>query len=431
VKVAPDEFADMLLAAFRATFGEQVTVEEVLVQPREANRFCDSVRQRFGYPDLPDGVILQSLLRTEQGGGVAGLATAFHWLGLGLLLLLALAAYWLGSMYHFLFFLPLAALPVLALHRVWAAFRGGVAWHFLRSPLRTGNRRYLLPVLSQWAFWLLLALAVNLSIFSFEFAAEELAGIRVMLWGCVGALLALALIPNIKTRVSTNVFCAGASLYLLVELVSILGPVPAVGAVVLDPPFRGRWYVASGGPSVLINHHRSSAQTRHGVDFLKLAAPGRTGTDPARIESYAAFGEMLYAPAGGRVVTVVDDRPDVQVGESDWDQILGNHVVIDVGQGKYVLMAHLMRGSVIVQPGEDVQSGQAIARCGNSGFTGEPHLHLQVQSDGDFWAPGLRTYPLRLRGAVRERRGRHERLESADLRRNDVLIVGAEGLDGR
>ena len=58
--------------------------------------------------------------------------------------------------------------------------------------------------------------------------------------------------------------------------------------------------------------------------------------------------------------------------------------------GPFVLLAHLQRGSVQVQPGQPVSVGDPVARCGNSGNSTEPHLHLQV-SDSTAWtsAKGL------------------------------------------
>ncbi len=141
------------------------------------------------------------------------------------------------------------------------------------------------------------------------------------------------------------------------------------------------------------------------------------------LEAHPAFGQTLNAPEDGLVIKVLNDRPDMEVGKTDLEQIVGNHVVIEIDENRYVVMAHLMQGSITVSPGQEVQSGQAIARCGNSGNTSQPHLHLQVQSHPDFGARGLQTYPIQLRGVVRQRNGRSERLERADLRRNDVVIV--------
>lgn len=40
--------------------------------------------------------------------------------------------------------------------------------------------------------------------------------------------------------------------------------------------------------------------------------------------------------------------------------------------------AHLERNSVTVRPGDRVEAGVQIARCGNSGNSSEPHLHFQI-----------------------------------------------------
>ena len=57
---------------------------------------------------------------------------------------------------------------------------------------------------------------------------------------------------------------------------------------------------------------------------------------------------------------------------------MGNHVVIDLGDGVYAVLAHLRRRSIRVAAGQHVCAGDQIAECGNSGNTTEPHLHLQL-----------------------------------------------------
>jgi murein DD-endopeptidase MepM/ murein hydrolase activator NlpD len=63
--------------------------------------------------------------------------------------------------------------------------------------------------------------------------------------------------------------------------------------------------------------------------------------------------------------------------------ILGNHVVLDLGNGIYAAYAHLQRGSLCVREGDRVHAGQVLARCGNSGNSSEPHLHFQLMDDPD------------------------------------------------
>ena len=64
--------------------------------------------------------------------------------------------------------------------------------------------------------------------------------------------------------------------------------------------------------------------------------------------------------------------------------VAGNHVVVHLpGSGTFVLLAHLQRSSVRVVPGQEVAAGQEIARCGNSGNSTQPHVHLQVMDRAD------------------------------------------------
>ncbi|NMN93705.1 M23 family metallopeptidase [Nocardiaceae bacterium YC2-7] len=57
-----------------------------------------------------------------------------------------------------------------------------------------------------------------------------------------------------------------------------------------------------------------------------------------------------------------------------------DHVVIDIGDGRYAFYAHIKGGSVKVKPGDKVTKGQEIARLGNTGSATEAHLHFQVMA---------------------------------------------------
>ena len=62
----------------------------------------------------------------------------------------------------------------------------------------------------------------------------------------------------------------------------------------------------------------------------------------------------------------------------------GGHVVIKYAASEYSFLAHLRPGSVTVDPGQRVERGQQVGRCGHSGNSSEPHLHFQVQDHPDF-----------------------------------------------
>ncbi len=64
-------------------------------------------------------------------------------------------------------------------------------------------------------------------------------------------------------------------------------------------------------------------------------------------------------------------------------RVVGNHVVLDLGDGVYAAYAHLRRSSLLVKAGDTVRAGRQLARCGNSGNSTEPHLHFQLMDHPD------------------------------------------------
>jgi murein DD-endopeptidase MepM/ murein hydrolase activator NlpD len=94
--------------------------------------------------------------------------------------------------------------------------------------------------------------------------------------------------------------------------------------------------------------------------------------------------------------------------------------VIDIGAGRYVLMAHLMQGSVTVQVGDQVQRGQPLAAVGNNGHSSEPHLHLQVQ-DSPVGLDAERTYPMVFRDVDITRAGVWPWGDDGELRTGDLV----------
>jgi murein DD-endopeptidase MepM/ murein hydrolase activator NlpD len=74
---------------------------------------------------------------------------------------------------------------------------------------------------------------------------------------------------------------------------------------------------------------------------------------------------------GGRLVYPVKLPPGLAASALD----LGNHVIIDHGNGEFSQYAHLQHESVTVRVGDRVSAGQQIGRIGFSGDTGF-HVHL-------------------------------------------------------
>jgi hypothetical protein len=186
-------------------------------------------------------------------------------------------------------------------------------------------------------------------------------------------------------------------------------------AVELAMPGYGTWVVLQGGPGPAWNHHAPIAQQRHAVDLFPTV-DGRDRRDGgAALEDYYCWDAPVLAPAAGTVAKVVDGQPDAPTAERDPLNPAGNHVVLALTPKHYVLLGHLKQGSIEVAVGDTVHPGQPLARCGNSGNSSQPHLHLQVQTRVELTAPDNRALRLRIRAAGAPPPERAPR-------RNDVLV---------
>jgi hypothetical protein len=308
----------------------------------------------------------------------------------------------------------------LALSRASAARRGQIELGLLRHPLRREVRAYLVQGLNIWLCCVMLAGLVAaggmhiariwLSLNEAQFAAL----IAAFVGGLV-LLAALAIVPRRRVNVPTNAFVAVLSGFLVVPLVPLT--VPPSDAVVVDSPLTGEWFVQNGGRTILINGH-TEGET-NAVDFQLMGANGRThtGGSDAPLSDYAGFGMPVLAPADGRIVEVTDHHPDNPPG-TNGDS--ANHVVIDIGNDRYVALAHLMQSSVTVQVGDDVRTGQQIAAVGNNGHSDAPHLHFQVQ-DSPAGQDAERTYPMLFRNAHITRGGLWPWGDSRELHSGDLI----------
>lgn len=152
-----------------------------------------------------------------------------------------------------------------------------------------------------------------------------------------------------------------------------------VTRAVLHLPFDGEWHVARGGRKAEQNLHVAQPQQRFAYD-LNIVRDGSShrGTGESLADHYC-WDQPIRAPARGEVVAVVDGKPDQAIGNLEQDDLPGNHVIVDLGNGEYALLAHVRAGSVRVRVGDKVEQGAELGRCGNSGNSSEPHLHFHLQ----------------------------------------------------
>ncbi|WP_411075296.1 M23 family metallopeptidase [Streptomyces sp. cmx-4-7] len=183
--------------------------------------------------------------------------------------------------------------------------------------------------------------------------------------------------------------------------------------VEVDPPVTGRWTALNSPADRTPSHGTHQYGQTYAIDILAEAeAEAEDGerSRPSfawlwpvarRSEDFPAFGAPLFAVADATVVHAEDGQRDhlsrnslpaalylllfegivrVLAGAR---RIVGNHLILDLGDGTHAVYAHLRRGSLTVRAGDRVTAGQELARCGNSGNSTEPHLHFHLMDGPD------------------------------------------------
>ncbi len=191
-----------------------------------------------------------------------------------------------------------------------------------------------------------------------------------------------------------------------VEVNGGMVPTSEAPAVAIDPPLGGGPWVAIYNP-LLVGGHRTTIYTLDG----RARIPGRFAIDWIRAPEIGqgATGQLAGChdrqrlwrerPGGRRRARRrrADDMPDLPAGvltpstPVPLERASGNHVVLDLGEGRFAFYEHLRQGSIVVRVGERVRRGQTIAQLGSSGSTSiGPHLHFHVaDADAALAAEGL------------------------------------------
>ncbi len=157
-------------------------------------------------------------------------------------------------------------------------------------------------------------------------------------------------------------------------------------AIELSFPLKdGTYYVAHGGNSALINYHNEYESQQYAIDVVKLNRLGMraNGLYPKQLGKYAIYGETLYSPCSGEVMEMENNHPDLVPPETDQEHAPGNYIALKCkNTSTIVYIAHMQKGSVLVDVGDSVEADEPIGKVGNSGNTTEPHLHIHAEKDG-------------------------------------------------
>ncbi|MEO7602346.1 MAG: M23 family metallopeptidase [Sphingomicrobium sp.] len=163
-------------------------------------------------------------------------------------------------------------------------------------------------------------------------------------------------------------------------------------ARVIDPPLRGTNWVAANGCCDRITPHRGAlitvnglmqAPERFAIDWVRIDAQKRASEgDYKKLASWPYYGDSIHSVADGTVVNAYDEAPEQVPGPKPtgitMDNIGGNMMVVDIGDGAFAFYAHLQRGSLKAKLGDKVKAGQVLGLLGNTGNSTAPHLHFHL-----------------------------------------------------
>ncbi len=152
-------------------------------------------------------------------------------------------------------------------------------------------------------------------------------------------------------------------------------------------PFTGEWKVYQG----FNDEWTHKGIWENAVDFVIEDKSDKKNfeNNGAILEDYYSFNKPVFSPITGTVIDAGDDLPDNQIGYIDRENKWGNYIIILSSSGFYVEISHLANKSIIVKQGDHIRAGQLIGRCGNSGHSPEPHIHMQCQNLPYIGAPAV------------------------------------------
>ena len=163
-------------------------------------------------------------------------------------------------------------------------------------------------------------------------------------------------------------------------------------------PLDGQVLIVSGHRIGEVHRSAQLLSQQFAWDLLPFHHDGlrlikRPLSENLEAKDFEGFGQSVLAPAKGFIAKAVDGFDDLtQVGKlpdnleyylEDLTRALGNHVIIDHGNGVWSCNAHLKYGSIQVKEGQEVGTGDKLGELGNSGFSSGPHVHLHFMNGPD------------------------------------------------
>jgi len=160
--------------------------------------------------------------------------------------------------------------------------------------------------------------------------------------------------------------------------------------ITLTLPFYGSWSIWQGFDGKWTHQ----GIWRYAYDFVITDPSGKSySAEGTRLEDYYAFQQPVLSPVRGRVIRVVSHFIDNPIGAVDTINNWGNMIIIQDERGYFIELSHFAKDSIVVFEGSWVEPGTHLGLCGNSGYSPQPHIHIQVQNSATL---GAETLPFSL-----------------------------------
>lgn len=252
--------------------------------------------------------------------------------------------------------------------------------------------------------WSRLLLGVSLGVFIYLYGTWVYLTIhaKYVFGVCLLICLLISLFRKKRPALRPRIWKTGNNLFFtsILMLLSVLyftGTTGKAKTIELSFPLKtGRYFVLQGGKGLPTNlFHYSLRGAVYAMDIVKLKPDGSRGEAifSRRLKDYEIFGDTLYSPCNGRIAKAYGDDPDNIPPDMTRGPQNTNQVLIET-DSSFVFLAHLKQGSVVVKEGDIVTYGQPLGCVGNSGFSSEPHLHIQahVKTPGVPWFKSAPLY---------------------------------------
>ncbi len=176
-------------------------------------------------------------------------------------------------------------------------------------------------------------------------------------------------------------------------------------------PFLGQWRIYQG----FEDRWTHKGPWKYAYDFIITDDQGKSHKNCGGHKTdYYCYGKPVVSPVSGIITDTCDSLKDNDIGEVDQVNNWGNYIIIQSAFGYYVEISHLQANSLKLGPGDPVQAGAVLANCGNSGYSPQPHIHMQIQPQARL---GSHTVPFYLNNCIGH---------DLKLKGDDILATGTD-----